>query len=102
MSNLNTLLKHVLFLIQKVPLQCPPIKWVEGHKGVFNVEVQAVSSVHTQVRVLFLICRLISQSYSLFRYFSSRLPSLKIYLEYYSGTFNFDGYNTQRLNFWIF
>ncbi|KFV97558.1 Dedicator of cytokinesis protein 8, partial [Fulmarus glacialis] len=33
---------------QKVPSQTPPIKWVEGHKGVFNVEVQAVSSVHTQ------------------------------------------------------
>ncbi|XP_009581187.1 PREDICTED: dedicator of cytokinesis protein 8, partial [Fulmarus glacialis] len=32
----------------KVPSQTPPIKWVEGHKGVFNVEVQAVSSVHTQ------------------------------------------------------
>uniref|UniRef100_A0A452R815 Dedicator of cytokinesis 8 n=1 Tax=Ursus americanus TaxID=9643 RepID=A0A452R815_URSAM len=26
----------------------PPIKWAEGHKGVFNIEVQAVSSVHTQ------------------------------------------------------
>uniref|UniRef100_A0A8D0FAG4 Dedicator of cytokinesis 8 n=1 Tax=Strix occidentalis caurina TaxID=311401 RepID=A0A8D0FAG4_STROC len=34
---------HCLF-----PSQTPPIKWVEGHKGVFNVEVQAVSSVHTQ------------------------------------------------------
>ncbi|PNJ81455.1 DOCK8 isoform 5 [Pongo abelii] len=32
----------------KVPLQNPPIKWAEGHKGVFNIEVQAVSSVHTQ------------------------------------------------------
>uniref|UniRef100_A0A8C3JT96 Dedicator of cytokinesis 8 n=1 Tax=Calidris pygmaea TaxID=425635 RepID=A0A8C3JT96_9CHAR len=28
--------------------ETPPIKWVEGHKGVFGVEVQAVSSVHTQ------------------------------------------------------
>lgn len=37
-------------LTQKVPLQNPPIKWAEGHKGVFNIEVQAVSSVHTQVR----------------------------------------------------
>uniref|UniRef100_A0A8C6W216 Dedicator of cytokinesis 8 n=2 Tax=Nannospalax galili TaxID=1026970 RepID=A0A8C6W216_NANGA len=35
---------------EKVPLQNPPIKWAEGHKGVFNIEVQAVSSVHTQVR----------------------------------------------------
>ncbi|XP_030322741.1 dedicator of cytokinesis protein 8 [Calypte anna] len=33
---------------EKVPSQTPPIKWVEGHKGVFNIEVQAVSSVHTQ------------------------------------------------------
>ncbi|XP_075415020.1 dedicator of cytokinesis protein 8 isoform X2 [Tenrec ecaudatus] len=33
---------------EKVPLQNPPIKWAEGHKGVFSVEVQAVSSVHTQ------------------------------------------------------
>uniref|UniRef100_A0A2I3SJT7 Dedicator of cytokinesis 8 n=1 Tax=Pan troglodytes TaxID=9598 RepID=A0A2I3SJT7_PANTR len=34
---------------EKVPLQNPPIKWAEGHKGVFNIEVQAVSSVHTQL-----------------------------------------------------
>ncbi|NXI27333.1 DOCK8 protein, partial [Sterrhoptilus dennistouni] len=33
---------------EKIPSQTPPIKWVEGHKGVFIVEVQAVSSVHTQ------------------------------------------------------
>uniref|UniRef100_A0A8D0GMJ9 Dedicator of cytokinesis 8 n=1 Tax=Sphenodon punctatus TaxID=8508 RepID=A0A8D0GMJ9_SPHPU len=33
---------------EKVPPQSPPIKWVEGHKGVFNVEVQGVSSAHTQ------------------------------------------------------
>ncbi|NXB71894.1 DOCK8 protein, partial [Donacobius atricapilla] len=33
---------------EKIPSQTPPIKWVEGHKGVFTVEVQAVSSVHTQ------------------------------------------------------
>uniref|UniRef100_A0ABM5FS84 Dedicator of cytokinesis protein 8 isoform X2 n=1 Tax=Pogona vitticeps TaxID=103695 RepID=A0ABM5FS84_9SAUR len=33
---------------EKVPAQSPPIKWVEGHKGVFNVEVQGVSSVHTE------------------------------------------------------
>uniref|UniRef100_A0A286ZXQ4 Dedicator of cytokinesis 8 n=1 Tax=Sus scrofa TaxID=9823 RepID=A0A286ZXQ4_PIG len=33
---------------EKVPSQNPPIKWAEGHKGVFNIEVQAVSSVHTQ------------------------------------------------------
>uniref|UniRef100_A0A8C9YQ63 Dedicator of cytokinesis 8 n=1 Tax=Sander lucioperca TaxID=283035 RepID=A0A8C9YQ63_SANLU len=26
----------------------PPVKWMESHKGLFNLEVQAVSSVHTQ------------------------------------------------------
>ncbi|KAM9393376.1 dedicator of cytokinesis protein 8 isoform 2-T2 [Pholidichthys leucotaenia] len=30
---------------EKLPLQ---VKWMEGHKGLFNLEVQAVSSVHTQ------------------------------------------------------
>ncbi|XP_077331125.1 dedicator of cytokinesis protein 8 isoform X1 [Lithobates pipiens] len=33
---------------ERLPAQPTPIKWVEGHKGVFNLEVQAVSSVHTQ------------------------------------------------------
>uniref|UniRef100_W5MSP2 Dedicator of cytokinesis 8 n=1 Tax=Lepisosteus oculatus TaxID=7918 RepID=W5MSP2_LEPOC len=33
---------------EKVPLQNPPVKWVEGHKGVFSLEIQVVSSVHTQ------------------------------------------------------
>uniref|UniRef100_A0A3B4YNS5 Dedicator of cytokinesis 8 n=1 Tax=Seriola lalandi dorsalis TaxID=1841481 RepID=A0A3B4YNS5_SERLL len=33
---------------EKIPLQVPPIKWMESHKGLFNLEVQAVSSVHTQ------------------------------------------------------
>lgn len=52
MSQKRTELLFFFFflLIQKVPLQNPPIKWAEGHKGVFNIEVQAVSSVHTQVR----------------------------------------------------
>lgn len=31
----------------KVPL--PGMKWVDNHRGVFNVEVVAVSTVHTQV-----------------------------------------------------
>uniref|UniRef100_A0A8D2Q3G0 Dedicator of cytokinesis 8 n=1 Tax=Varanus komodoensis TaxID=61221 RepID=A0A8D2Q3G0_VARKO len=34
--------------LPKVPPQSPPIKWVEGHKGVFNVEVQGISSIHMQ------------------------------------------------------
>nr|XP_033780870.1 dedicator of cytokinesis protein 8 isoform X2 [Geotrypetes seraphini] len=41
-------LNYSLHSPEKVPLQIPPIKWVEGHKGVFNVEIQTVSSVHTQ------------------------------------------------------
>uniref|UniRef100_A0A8C7QFI3 Dedicator of cytokinesis 8 n=1 Tax=Oncorhynchus mykiss TaxID=8022 RepID=A0A8C7QFI3_ONCMY len=28
--------------------EVPPVKWMESHKGVFNLEIQAVSSVHTQ------------------------------------------------------
>ncbi|XP_034266183.1 dedicator of cytokinesis protein 8 isoform X2 [Pantherophis guttatus] len=44
---------------EKVPPQSPPIKWVEGHKGVFNVEVQGISSVHTQdnhLEKFFILC----------------------------------------------
>ncbi|KAF5912751.1 hypothetical protein HPG69_007741, partial [Diceros bicornis minor] len=41
-------LNYSMHSAEKVPLQNPPIKWAEGHKGVFNIEVQAVSSVHTQ------------------------------------------------------
>ncbi|XP_031440380.1 dedicator of cytokinesis protein 8 isoform X2 [Clupea harengus] len=33
---------------EKIPAQVPPVKWMESHKGVFNLELQAVSSVHTQ------------------------------------------------------
>ncbi|KAM7416050.1 hypothetical protein PAMA_018225 [Pampus argenteus] len=33
---------------EKLPPQLPPVKWMESHKGLFNLEVQAVSSVHTQ------------------------------------------------------
>eukprot|EP00062_Callorhinchus_milii_P008194 gi/632950629/ref/XP_007890827.1/ PREDICTED: dedicator of cytokinesis protein 8 isoform X3 [Callorhinchus milii] len=39
--------KYSMHSPEKIPNQLP-IKWVDGHKGVFNVEVQAVSSVHTQ------------------------------------------------------
>lgn len=30
-------------------VQLPGMKWVDNHKGVFNVVVTAASSVHTQV-----------------------------------------------------
>ncbi|XP_041855097.1 dedicator of cytokinesis protein 8 isoform X1 [Melanotaenia boesemani] len=33
---------------EKLPAQVPPVKWMESHKGLFNLELQAVSSVHTQ------------------------------------------------------
>ncbi|XP_028314469.1 dedicator of cytokinesis protein 8 isoform X2 [Gouania willdenowi] len=33
---------------EKLPQQAPPVKWMESHKGLFNLEIQAVSSVHTQ------------------------------------------------------
>ncbi|XP_030623318.1 dedicator of cytokinesis protein 8 [Chanos chanos] len=33
---------------EKIPPQVPPVKWMESHKGVFSLELQAVSSVHTQ------------------------------------------------------
>ncbi|XP_034450748.1 dedicator of cytokinesis protein 8 isoform X1 [Hippoglossus hippoglossus] len=33
---------------EKLPSQVPPVKWMESHKGLFNLEIQAVSSVHTQ------------------------------------------------------
>ncbi|XP_078070451.1 dedicator of cytokinesis protein 8 isoform X2 [Mustelus asterias] len=40
--------KYSMHSPEKIPNQNPPVKWVDGHKGVFNVEIQAVSSVHTQ------------------------------------------------------
>ncbi|XP_040897521.1 dedicator of cytokinesis protein 8 isoform X2 [Toxotes jaculatrix] len=39
---------YSLHLPEKLPLQVPPVKWMESHKGLFNLEIQAVSSVHTQ------------------------------------------------------
>ncbi|XP_037832858.1 dedicator of cytokinesis protein 8 isoform X2 [Kryptolebias marmoratus] len=33
---------------EKLPPQVPPVKWMESHKGLFNLEIQAVSSVHVQ------------------------------------------------------
>lgn len=45
--------------MQKLPIQVPPVKWMDGHKGIFSLEVQAVSSVHTQV------CNTYMQSFNL-------------------------------------
>ncbi|KAM4616568.1 dedicator of cytokinesis protein 8 isoform 2-T2 [Polymixia lowei] len=33
---------------EKIPAQVPPVKWMESHKGLFDLEIQAVSSVHAQ------------------------------------------------------
>ncbi|XP_058641512.1 dedicator of cytokinesis protein 8 isoform X1 [Onychostoma macrolepis] len=33
---------------EKLPAQVPPVKWLENHKGLLNLELQAVSSVQTQ------------------------------------------------------
>ncbi|KAM6965427.1 LOW QUALITY PROTEIN: dedicator of cytokinesis protein 8 [Aplochiton taeniatus] len=41
-------INYSLHTPEKIPPQVPPVKWMESHKGVFNLEVQAVSSVHTQ------------------------------------------------------
>ncbi|XP_060697150.1 dedicator of cytokinesis protein 8 isoform X2 [Hemiscyllium ocellatum] len=40
--------KYSMHSPEKIPNQNPPVKWLDGHKGVFSVEIQAVSSVHTQ------------------------------------------------------
>ncbi|KAF7669881.1 hypothetical protein LDENG_00100590 [Lucifuga dentata] len=39
---------YSLHIPEKLPPQVPPVKWMESHKGLFNLEIQAVSSVHTQ------------------------------------------------------
>uniref|UniRef100_A0A8B9GF53 Dedicator of cytokinesis 8 n=1 Tax=Amazona collaria TaxID=241587 RepID=A0A8B9GF53_9PSIT len=57
--------------------ETPPIKWVEGHKGVFNVAVQAVSSVHAQdnhLEKFFTLCHSLESQVS----FPIRLMDQKI------------------------
>ena len=49
--SLNECIVTALFRFQ---VHLPGIKWMESHKGVFNVAVRAVSSVHNQVRRMFL------------------------------------------------
>ncbi|XP_052418710.1 dedicator of cytokinesis protein 8 isoform X2 [Carassius gibelio] len=41
-------LNYSLHSPEKLPAQVPPVKWLENHKGLFNLELQAVSSVQTQ------------------------------------------------------
>lgn len=40
---------HFRIVVLQVPL--PGMKWVDNHRGVFNVEVVTVSTIHTQVTV---------------------------------------------------
>ena len=47
-------LSVVMFLVNCfksffVQVQLPGMKWVDGHKGVFNCSVHTESSIHTQV-----------------------------------------------------
>lgn len=46
---------YVIVLLGVLQVPLPGMKWVDNHKGVFNVEVVAVSSIHTQVSLVFLI-----------------------------------------------
>uniref|UniRef100_A0A8C6V920 Dedicator of cytokinesis 8 n=1 Tax=Neogobius melanostomus TaxID=47308 RepID=A0A8C6V920_9GOBI len=39
---------HLPEVKHKLPPQGHPVKWMESHKGLFDLEIQAVSSVHTQ------------------------------------------------------
>ncbi|XP_056319423.1 dedicator of cytokinesis protein 8 isoform X1 [Danio aesculapii] len=41
-------INYSLHTPEKLPAQVPPVKWLENHKGLFNLELQAVSSVQTQ------------------------------------------------------
>ncbi|KTG40809.1 hypothetical protein cypCar_00001938, partial [Cyprinus carpio] len=39
---------NLFICLQKLPAQVPPVKWLENHKGLFSLELQAVSSVQAQ------------------------------------------------------
>ncbi|XP_043920420.1 dedicator of cytokinesis protein 8 [Protopterus annectens] len=45
--------KYSMYSPEKILPQSPSsVKWIESHKGVFDIDVQAVSSVHTQDKTL--------------------------------------------------
>lgn len=46
-SQTDTVQVYWSFVAFQVPL--PGMKWVDNHRGVFNVQVVAVSTIHTQV-----------------------------------------------------
>ena len=46
---LHWVLITLIFTIFLFKVQLPGMKWVDGHKGVFNCSVHTESSVHTQV-----------------------------------------------------
>lgn len=50
-------------------VQLPGMKWVDNHKGVFNVQVSAASSVHTQVMSCSTTCTKHCQYYILIDHF---------------------------------
>jgi hypothetical protein len=37
-------------------VQMPHMKWVDNHKGLFNIEIKATSSIHTLVSGNFFSC----------------------------------------------
>lgn len=52
-NELGLFFRQQLFNFRVVVLQVPlpGMKWVDNHRGVFNVEVVTVSTIHTQVTV---------------------------------------------------
>lgn len=52
-NELGLFFRQQLFNFRIVVLQVPlpGMKWVDNHRGVFNVEVVTVSTIHTQVTV---------------------------------------------------
>lgn len=61
-------------------VQLPGMKWVDNHKQVFNVEVTAASSVHTQVIIFLSLARsLFLSHFSLYLTFSNPLVNGIVY-----------------------
>ncbi|XP_035235838.1 dedicator of cytokinesis protein 8 isoform X2 [Anguilla anguilla] len=62
--------------------QVASVKWMEGHKGVFNLELQAVSSVHTQDKHLqrfFTLCHALDGQVSFpIRVQEEKVPEAKL------------------------
>ncbi|KAG5841269.1 hypothetical protein ANANG_G00197760 [Anguilla anguilla] len=67
---------------EKASPQVASVKWMEGHKGVFNLELQAVSSVHTQDKHLqrfFTLCHALDGQVSFpIRVQEEKVPEAKL------------------------